>query len=116
MSGMFYGCEKISKLNLSSFNILKKLKFMQHTFGECRNLEKLNLNNWKLPSGVNTWDIFSGCEKLDCLKTTDNRLKNIYEEWLLSQQNQVHPDINLKNLKISKGKETQKEKGIDKEN
>lgn len=45
-----------------------------------------------------------------------NEPKKIYEEWLLSQQNQVHPDINLKNLKISKGKETQKEKGIDKEN
>lgn len=115
MSGMFYGCEKISKLDLSSFNILKKLKFMQHTFGECRNLEKLNLSNWKLPSGVNAYDIFSGCEKLDCLKATDKQLKNIYEEWLANRQNQVYPNINPKNLKINKGKEMQKEEDIDKE-
>lgn len=55
--------------------------------------------------------MFSGCENLK-----DKQLKNIYEEWLANHQNQVHPDINPKNLKISKGKEIQKDKGIDKEN
>ena len=34
---------------------------------------------------------------------------------MASQWNQVHPNINPKNLKMSKGKEMQKEEDIDKE-
>ena len=58
---------------------------------------------------------FDKCENLKALKTTDKQLKNIYEEWMANQQNQVHPDINPKSLKINKEKEMQKEKDIDKE-
>ena len=89
---------------------------MQHTFGECRNLEELNLNNWKLFKGVKSYGMFSECEKLSCLKTTELQLKALYKEWLASQQSQVYSNIDPKNLKINKGKEMQKENSIDKEN
>ena len=59
--------------------------------------------------------VFDKCENLKALKTTDKQLKNIYEEWMANQQNQVHLDINPKSLKINKEKEMQKEKDIDKE-
>ena len=51
-----------------------------------------------------------------CGNLKDKQLKNKYEEWMASHQNQLHPNINPKNLKMSKGKEMQKDKVIDKEN
>ena len=41
MSEMFFGCEKLKKLNLSNFNT-QNVTNMNNMFNHCRNLEKKN--------------------------------------------------------------------------
>ena len=88
---------------------------MSNMFYNCFNLKELNLNDFNTSKVENMNRMFDGCRNLKTLKTTDKQLKKIYEEWMASHQNQVHSNINPKNLKISKEKEMQKDKGIDKE-
>lgn len=84
---------------------------MNGMFEWCVNLRELDLSHFDTSNVEEIQKMLSGCENLK-----DKQLKNIYEEWMESHQNQVHSNINPKNLKISKGKEMQKDKGIDKEN
>ena len=135
MMGMFLACEKMQKLNLSSFDT-SKVTDMGNLFWRCYGLESLDLSSFDTSQVKYMNGMFSSCfylKELDlihfdtsnvkdmsemfawCGNLKDKQLKNIYEEWLENQQNQVHSNINPKNLKISKGKEMQKDKGIDKE-
>ena len=135
MMGMFLACEKMQKLNLSSFDT-SKVTDMGNLFWRCYGLESLDLSSFDTSQVKYMNGMFSSCfylKELDlihfdtsnvkdmsemfawCGNLKDKQLNNIYEEWLENQQNQVHSNINPKNLKISKGKEMQKDKGIDKE-
>ena len=115
MELMFADCENLQELDLNHFDT-SKVEEMSDMFSGCKNLEKLNLSNWKLDSIVYLDSVFAGCDKLTSLEATDIQLKNEYQKTVVQQQNKIYSNIDLNNLKISEGKEMQKEKDIDKEN
>ena len=114
MAGMFAGCKNLKELDLSHFDT-SQVENMEGMFSLCMNLESLKLNKCKLDNTVNLEGIFARCDKLTSLETTDIQLKNEYQKTVVQQQNKMYSNIDLNNLKTNKGKEMQKEKGIDKE-
>ena len=63
MYGMFYGCEKLTSLDLSSFNT-DKVTSIGQMFCICSNLEKVNLGSFNTSAVTLTRAMFSQCRKL----------------------------------------------------
>ena len=62
MSGMFYGCEKLTSLDLTSFDV-SNVTVMNNMFAYCSSLEMIYAEDW---SGVvcESENMFAGCENL----------------------------------------------------
>ena len=66
MSGMFYGCQKLSSLDLSKFNT-EKVEGMTSMFEECKNLSSLDLSKFNTEKVTDMRGMFYGCQKLTSL-------------------------------------------------
>ena len=66
MSGMFYGCQKLSSLDLSKFNT-EKVESMVEMFSNCSALSSLNLSNFKTKEVKYMSNMFWGCSALTSL-------------------------------------------------
>ena len=63
MRNMFVRCEKLSKLDLSSFDT-SNVTVMSHMFMGCENLTSLDLSSWDTSSVTMMNDMFRNCKKL----------------------------------------------------
>ena len=66
MSGMFYGCQKLSSLDLSKFNT-EKVEGMTSMFEECKNLSSLDLSKFNTEKVTDMGNMFNGCSALTSL-------------------------------------------------
>ena len=66
MSGMFYGCQKLSSLNLSKFNT-EKVEGMTSMFEECKNLSSLDLSKFNTEKVTDMRGMFYNCSTLTSL-------------------------------------------------
>ena len=63
MSQMFFNCESLKSLDLSSFNT-EKVEGMGAMFIQCKSLTSLDLTSFNTANVVNMAGMFEGCEKL----------------------------------------------------
>ena len=63
MKGMFYTCENLKSINLSSF-ITKKVSNMNNMFNSCYSLTSINISNFYINSSVDIGDMFEYCKNL----------------------------------------------------
>ena len=66
MSDMFWGCQKLSSLDLSKFNT-EKVESMVEMFSNCSALSSLNLSNFKTKEVKYMSNMFWGCSALTSL-------------------------------------------------
>jgi surface protein len=64
MEEIFYACNSLKSLNLSSFNTTS-VRNMKGMFSGCSELVSLDLSNFNFTSISNVEDMFSGCSELD---------------------------------------------------
>ena len=70
MSGMFYGCQKLSSLDLSKFNT-EKVEGMTSMFEECKNLSSLDLSNFNTANVMEMGNMFNACSALTTIYASD---------------------------------------------
>ena len=66
MSGMFYGCQNLSSLDLSKFNT-EKVEGMTSMFEECKNLSSLDLSKFNTEKVTDMRGMFYNCSTLTSL-------------------------------------------------
>lgn len=76
MSGMFYGCQKLSSLDLSKFNT-KEVKHMNSMFESCSALSSLDLSNFNTANVESMSGMFAGCQKLSSLTLSNFNTANV---------------------------------------
>ena len=76
MSYMFYGCSKLTKINLSSFNT-KNVVNMNSLFYNCSNLIKINLTSFDTINVTNMCSMFYQCSNLIELDLSSFNTKNV---------------------------------------
>ena len=76
MSGMFYRCKSLEKVNLFNFNT-SKVTDMSEMFYECRSLEKLDLSSWSTSKVTDMSDMFSWCKSLKELNISNWDTSNV---------------------------------------
>ena len=74
---MFYGCNSLTDLDLSSFDT-SKVEYMNEMFYNCSSLTSLDLSSFNLSnlSDVPS-DVFTGCNKLSTINTPYNLTQSI---------------------------------------
>ncbi len=70
MSNMFFGCSRLTSLNLSNFNT-SKVTNMRWMFMECSNLTSLNLSNFNTFKVTNMKGMFQSCSGLKELNVSN---------------------------------------------
>ena len=79
MSGMFWVCENITNLNLSSFDT-KNVSHMSCMFKGCNIITNLNLSSFDTKNVRKMSNMFVGCNKLIYVKINkNNNQKLLYE-------------------------------------
>ena len=76
MSDMFWGCQKLSSLDLSKFNT-EKVTDMLNMFCDCSKLTSLNVTNFNTAKVTDMRYMFSGCSKLTSLDVTKLNTENV---------------------------------------
>lgn len=76
MSRMFYGCSSLTALNLSSFDT-GNVKMMQSMFYECKSLENLDITNFDTHNVHNMAWLFYECESLKYLDLRNFNTSNV---------------------------------------
>lgn len=71
MGGMFYGCQSLSDLDVSSFNT-SKVKSFDSFLEECEKLEQINLENFDTSSAQDMGGMFSYCGSLRKIELSDS--------------------------------------------
>ena len=70
-SYMFANCEKVTKLDLSSFNT-SQVTNMYYMFGRCYELKEINLSNIQTKNVTNMGYLFDKCKKLKNISLPDS--------------------------------------------
>ena len=78
MSGMFYGCQKLSSLDLSKFNT-EKVEGMTSMFEECKNLSSLDLSKFNTEKVTDMRGMFYNCSTLTSLDLSNFNTANVME-------------------------------------
>ena len=78
MSGMFHGCQKLSSLDLSKFNT-EKVEGMISMFEDCKNLSSLDLSKFNTEKVTDMRGMFCGCQKLSSLDLSNFNTANVME-------------------------------------
>ena len=76
MSGMFYGCQKLSSLDLSKFNT-EKVTNMSSMFEDCQELSSLDLSNFNTKEVKQMTSMFWGCSALSSLDLSNFNTANV---------------------------------------
>ena len=76
MSGMFAGCQNLSSLDLSKFNT-KEVKHMNSMFESCSALSSLDLSNFNTANVESMSGMFAGCQKLSSLTLSNFNTANV---------------------------------------
>lgn len=71
VSGLFYDCESIEELDLSSMDI-EKCDSLEETFWYCKSLKSLNISTWNFTNIIYLKNIFYKCISLTNLKFGKN--------------------------------------------
>ena len=79
MSYMFFCCDNLTNINLSSFDT-KNVTNMQTMFFECFNLTNINLSSFDTKNVINMNGIFSGCHNLKSVKIGKNMNKILFSK------------------------------------
>ena len=78
MSGMFYGCQKLSSLDLSKFNT-EKVTDMGNMFNGCSALTSLDLSNFNTEKVKSMMGMFFSCSALTSLDLSNFNTANVME-------------------------------------
>ena len=78
MSGMFYGCQKLSSLDLSKFNT-EKVTDMRGMFYNCSTLTSLDLSNFNTEKVKSMMGMFFSCSALTSLDLSNFNTANVME-------------------------------------
>ena len=70
MNSMFYGCENLENINLSSF-VTKNVTNMNNLFYGCKNLKIFDLSSFDTKNVINMNNMFYGCENLEEIKSNE---------------------------------------------
>ena len=76
MSGMFYGCQKLSSLDLSKFNT-EKVTDMRDMFAGCQKLSSLDLSKFNTEKVTNMSGMFKDCLELSSLDLSKFNTKEV---------------------------------------
>ena len=76
MSGMFYGCQNLSSLDLSKFNT-EKVEGMTSMFEECKNLSSLDLSKFNTEKVTDMRGMFYNCSTLTSLDLSNFNTKEV---------------------------------------
>ena len=95
MSYMFSGCENLKSLDLSDF-YTKNVTNMNNMFCDCNNLIDLNLTSFDTKNVTNMSNMFSGCDKITNIDLSSFDTKNV-----TNMSNMFYDCKNLKNLNLS---------------
>ena len=81
MRGMFYGCEKLTSLDLSSFNT-SNVTYMGGMFSGCTKLTSLDLSSFNTEKVTDMGGMFGACESLTSLDLSSfNNTEKVTEMW-----------------------------------
>ena len=75
MAGMFYGCSSLQSLNLNSFKT-DKVEWMFSMFYNCKSLTELNLNSFKTDKVEWMDEMFFNCQALTTIYCNEDWSKN----------------------------------------
>ena len=78
MSDMFWGCQKLSSLDLSKFNT-EKVEGMTSMFEECKNLSSLDLSKFNTEKVTDMRGMFYNCSTLTSLDLSNFNTANVME-------------------------------------
>ena len=70
MQDMFYGCDSLTSLNVSNFNT-SNVKNMKRMFYRCSSLKELNLYNFNTVNVTSMEEMFCGCNRLTYLNVSN---------------------------------------------
>ena len=76
MGSMFMGCSSLTSLNLSNFNT-ENVQSMWRMFYECKNLTSLDLSNFNTENVKNMSGMFSRCYNLTSLNLSNFKTENV---------------------------------------
>ena len=102
MNKMFWGCENLVNLNLSSFNT-KNVDNMSYMFYDCKNLNNLDLSSFDNYKTSDMTDMFYGCgqfKELD-LSIFSTQIINYTSEFVIEIISEIKPE-NKKNYLFNK--------------
>ena len=75
MTYMFFGCESLTELDLSSFNT-ENVEWMYEMFYNCKSLTELNLNSFKTDKVEWMFEMFFNCSALTTIYCNEDWSKN----------------------------------------
>ena len=97
MRQMFYGCSRLTSLNLSNFNA-ENVTDMSSMFYECKNLTSLDLSNFKTKNVTDMWQMFYGCSRLTSLNLSNFNTENVQSMWRMFYECKNLTSLDLSNF------------------
>jgi len=76
ISYIFCGCSKLKNINLDSFNT-KNVKTMRNTFRDCYSLNNLNLLSFDTTNVIDMHSMFRGCTNLKSINLSTFNVQNV---------------------------------------
>ena len=103
MRSTFMGCSSLKSLNLSSFDS-SNVNDMSHMFNGCYSLEDINFLNFNTIKVKYMNGMFRGCEKLKFLDLSSFKTDNVIDMSRMFQDCRSLEEINLSNFNTNKVK------------
>ena len=97
MTGMFYGCSSLERLNLNNFDT-SNVTNMNGMFEGCSSLKKLNLSSFNTNNVTNMSDMFYGCSSLEELNLNNFNTNNVTDMSCMFMRCSSLKKINLSNF------------------
>ena len=97
MTGMFYGCSSLERLNLNNFDT-SNVTNMNGMFEGCSSLKKLNLSSFNTNNVTNMSDMFYGCSSLEELNLNNFNTNKVTDMSCMFMRCSSLKKINLSNF------------------
>lgn len=101
MTSMFYNCNKLTSLDLTSFNT-SKVRNMFNMFGYCRSLTSLNLSNFNTSNVTDMGQMFYGCNALNYLNISSFNTSNVTSMHYMFRSCSNLTSLNISNFNTGK--------------
>ena len=95
MGKMFYGCSRLTSLDLSNWNT-SNVTDMSNMFYDCSGLTSIDLSGWNTNSLIYMERMFVNCEKLSSLDLSSFNTENVTD-----MSGMFYENINLKSIDLS---------------